>query len=54
MDQLVGVEGEAEGGVSVASSSPQGVWQKDNLVVCHRGDGEQKEKLLRYSYIYQL
>ena len=41
-----GEEGEAEGGVSVAS--PLGVWQRDSLGDSHRGDGEQKEKLLRY------
>lgn len=53
MDRLGGEggEGEGEGGVSaVASSSSQGVWQRESPGDSHRGDGEQKEKLLRYCY----
>lgn len=48
-DRLEEGEGEGEGGVSVASSS-QGVWQRESLGDSHRGDGEQKEKLLRYCH----
>ena len=39
------VEGEGEGGVSAVVS--QGVWQRETPGDSRRGDGEQKEKLLR-------
>ncbi len=53
VDQLEegGGEGEEEGGVSVVASSSQGVWQRESPGDSRRGDGEQKEKLLRYCLI---
>ena len=51
VDRLGEEGGEGEGGVSaVASSSSWGVWQRESPGDSHRGDGEQKEKLLRYCY----
>lgn len=46
-----GGEGEGEGGVSVASRSSQGVWQRESPGDSRRGDGKQKEKLLRYKTV---
>ena len=54
MDRLEegGGEGEGEGGVSAVVS--QGVWQRETPVDSRRGDGEQKEKLLRYVLLLKI